>query len=60
MPATAPLEKLIEIQQELEALKMKHPDAYQDFVKLFKEKRGVGFKNIAKMLMGEQMQNGVQ
>jgi hypothetical protein len=53
MPAVAPLEALEKVQNELEALKMKNPEIYEDFVRLFKKNRGVGYKNIAKMLIGE-------
>lgn len=53
MPAIASLEELQRVQDELEALKMKHPETYVDFVKLFKKHRRVGHKNIVKMLMGE-------
>jgi hypothetical protein len=55
MPAVVPLEELKRIQEELEALKLKHPEAYQDFVRLFNKSRGVGYKNIAKLLMEEKI-----
>ena len=43
MPATATLEELEKVQNELEALKMKNPEIYEDFVKLFKRNRsGLG------------------
>ena len=54
MSAVAPLEELINVHQELQALEMKHPEAYQDFAKLFKKHKGVGYKNIALMLMEEK------
>ncbi len=53
MPATASLEDLKKIQNELEALKMKNPEVYEDFARLFKRNRNIGYKNIAKLLMGE-------
>jgi hypothetical protein len=53
MKATASLEDLEKVQNELEALEMKNPEIYEDFVTLFKRNRGVGYKNIAKMLIGE-------
>jgi hypothetical protein len=53
MPAEAPLEELKRVQNELESLKMKDEEIYDDFVELFKRNRSVGYKNICKMLMGE-------
>lgn len=53
MPANASLEELQRVQNELEALKMKSPENYEDFVKLFKNNRVIGYKNIVKMLIGE-------
>ncbi|MBS3762764.1 MAG: hypothetical protein ACLFWL_12080 [Candidatus Brocadiia bacterium] len=54
MPAAASLEELEEVQNELESLKMKHGEAYDDFVDLFKRNRSVGYKNICKMLIGDK------
>ena len=51
MPTNVPLEELKKVQEELEALEMKHPEAYQDFVELFKKHRSAGYKNITDMLM---------
>lgn len=53
MGAEAPLEDLQRVQQELQSLKMKHEDAYEDFVELIKRNRSVGYKNMCKMLMEE-------
>jgi len=53
MPAGAPLEELERVMNELESLKMKNEEVYEDFVELFKRNRSVGYKNICKMLMGE-------
>lgn len=53
MPAEAPLEELERVQNELESLKMKDEEIFEDFVELFKRNRSVGYKNICKMLMGE-------
>ena len=53
MPAGAPLEELERVMNELESLKMKNEELYDDFVELFKRNRSVGYKNICKMLMGE-------
>ena len=54
MAAIAPLEELQRIQNELESLKMKNSEAYEDFSKLFKKNRNIGYKNIVKMLIGEK------
>lgn len=53
MPATATLEELQRVQHELNALKMKNPDIYQNFSDLFKNNRIIGYKNIVKMLIDE-------
>jgi hypothetical protein len=53
MPATATLEELKQVQNELEALKMKNPEIYDNFSDLFKKNRIIGYKNIVKMLIGE-------
>ncbi len=53
MPAEVPLDELKRVQQELESLKMKAPEIYDDFQELFKRNRSVGYKNICKMLMDE-------
>lgn len=54
MGAAASLEELQQVENELESLKMKYPEAYEDFAELFQQNRGVGYKNICKMLMGEK------
>lgn len=53
MAAEAPLEELERVSNELESLEMKYPEAFEDFVDLFKRNRSIGYKNICKMLMGE-------
>lgn len=53
MAAEAPLEELERVKNELESLKMKDEEIFEDFVELFKRNRSVGYKNICKMLMGE-------
>lgn len=53
MPAIASLEDLQRVQDELKALKMKSPEDYEEFAKLFRKNRVIGFKNIVKMLIGE-------
>lgn len=54
MSAVASLEDLQQVKNELESLKMKDEEIYQDFVELFKRNRSVGYKNISKMLMEEK------
>jgi rubrerythrin len=53
MSAVAELEDLKQVQKELQSLKMKDEEMYEDFVELFKRNRSVGYKNICKMLMEE-------
>ncbi len=53
MAAEAPLEELERVHNELESLKMKDPDFFDDVIELFKRNRSIGYKNICKMLMGE-------
>lgn len=53
MSAVASLEDLQQVQKELQSLKMKDEEMYEDFVDLFKRNRSVGYKNICKMLMEE-------
>jgi hypothetical protein len=53
MPTSVPLEDLKNFFEELESLKMKHPDAYQDFTKLIKDNRGIGYKNMCKIWIGD-------
>lgn len=53
MPAIAPLDELREVQAQLERLKEKHPEAYADFAALLRNWRRIGYKNIAKLLLGE-------
>ncbi len=53
MPAIASLEELETINEQLKVLKTKHPEAYEDFVQLFRKNRKVGYKNICKLMMDE-------
>lgn len=53
MPTAAPLEELERVYEEIQSLKMKHPDAFEEFADLFRRNRSVGYKNMSKMLMGE-------
>lgn len=53
MPAVASLEELKAVNEQLESLKERHPEAYADLVELFRRNRKLGYKNICKMMMGE-------
>ena len=53
MAAIAPIEDLREVQTQLERLKEKHPEAFADFAALLRAWRKVGYKNIAKLMLGE-------
>lgn len=53
MPSIAPLEDLQHAENELEALKMKYPEAYDEFSEFFDQNRALGYKNLCRMLMGE-------
>lgn len=54
MTSVAPLEDLKRAHQELEALEMKFPDAYEDFAEFFRRNRSLGYKNLCRLLMREQ------
>ena len=53
MAALASLEDLKEVLARLETLKSGFPEAYEEFSKLFRAYRKVGYKNICKLLLGE-------
>jgi len=53
MPAIASLEELVAAQAALEALRERHPEAYEDFAALFRRHRRIGYKNISRLMMGE-------
>ncbi len=53
MPAAAPLEELERAHEEIQSLRMKFPDAHEDFADFFRRNRSVGYSNLCKMLMGE-------
>ena len=53
MPAVASLEQLREVAAEMEGLRIQFPDAYEALVSAYKRHRGVGYKNVAKIMMGE-------
>ena len=47
-------EARLQAERELECLKMKAPDIYEDFVEFFERNyRAVGYKKLCKMLMGK-------
>jgi hypothetical protein len=41
------------VAEELRALEGRYPEAYGELVSLFRRHRSVGYKNIAKLMMGE-------
>jgi len=53
MPAIASLDDLKNVLTDLEALKGRFPEAHEEFSKLFRAHRKVGYKNICKLLLGE-------
>ncbi len=53
MPSIATLEELQAVRVDLDSLKQKHPDSYEEVAALFRKHRKVGYKNICKMLLGE-------
>jgi len=53
MPAIATLEELKAVDAALKKLEEEFPQAYEKFSQLFKDNRKIGYKNIAKLLIGE-------
>ena len=53
MPAKASLEELKEIKAKLDEIKAQHSEGYNAIKELLASKRSVGYKNIAKMLIGD-------
>jgi hypothetical protein len=53
MPAIAPLEDLAAAQAALEELRHRQPQAYAEFVELFRQHRHIGYKNLSRLMMGE-------
>ena len=53
MPSIATLEDLQAVHADLELLKQKSPESYDEAAALFRKHRKVGYKNICKMLLGE-------
>lgn len=54
MPAIVPLEDLERTNNELEALKVKFPEAHDDFAEFYNDNRTLGYGNLCKMLREEQ------
>lgn len=53
MPAIASLEQLKAVNQSIESLKEKYPEAFKEMVETIKKYRKIGYKNICKMMLGE-------
>lgn len=53
MPAIAALEDLSSAQAALAEMETRHPQAYAEFVELFRRHRRIGYKNIARLMMKE-------
>jgi len=53
MPAIASLEELAAAGAALAELRQRYPEAYADFVELFRRHRHIGYKNISRLMMGE-------
>jgi hypothetical protein len=53
MPAIAPLEELAAAQAALAELRQRQPQAYAEFVELFRLHRHIGYKNLSRLMMGE-------
>jgi len=53
MPAIASLEELTAVQAALAKLEAAHPQAYAEAAELFRRFRGIGYRNIARLLLKE-------
>jgi hypothetical protein len=53
MPALASLDDLQKVLAQLEELKGRHPEAYEELAGILRKHRAVGYKNICKLLLGE-------
>jgi hypothetical protein len=53
MPAIASLEELNRVERQLDDLKNRHPEAYGDLVTLLQAFRGIGYRNICRLVLGE-------
>ena len=49
----ATLEELKAVEAKIEELRKRHPEALKAVAELLKRNRGVGYKNICKMVTGE-------
>lgn len=53
MPAIASLEDLVAAQAALAELRRRQPEAYGQFVELFRLHRHIGYKNLSRLMLGE-------
>jgi len=53
MPAIASLEDLTAAQAALAELRQRQPEAYAQFVELFRLHRHIGYKNLSRLMLGE-------
>jgi hypothetical protein len=53
MPAVAPIEELREVDARVKEFQVQFAEAYQALAELLRKYRRVGYKNIAKLLLGE-------
>ena len=53
MPDKNDIEDLKFVDNRLKDLQRKYPELYQEFVKLFKNNRGLGYEAICQLLTGE-------
>ena len=53
MPATASLEELRAVERELQDLKARRSEAFEEVAALLRRHRGVGYRNICRLLLGE-------
>ena len=53
MPAVASLEELRSVESDLATLKARQPEAYEELCALLRKHRSVGYKNIARLMLGE-------
>lgn len=51
MGAVAPAKDLVKALEDLIKLEKKHPEAYEDFKLFFTNHKGIGYKNIMKMML---------
>jgi hypothetical protein len=53
MPAIASLEDLVAAQAALADLGRRHPEAFADFMELFRSYRRIGYRNLCRLMLGE-------